>query len=102
MKNTPVFFVAAYFEKEYLKRQQSREDEGIDVDDAIEKLDITDHNPQKYLDMLKQSVEGNPSSPVKVRSHQNVCSAPFRRYACLRVAFLHLSMFFPSFLSGGC
>ena len=29
-----------------LKRQQSKEDEGIDVDDAIEKLDITEHNPR--------------------------------------------------------
>ena len=58
--------IAAYFEKEMLKRQQSREDEGIDVDDAIEKLDITEHNPQKYLDILKKSVEGDPNSSVKV------------------------------------
>ena len=55
-----------------LKRQQSKEskeDEGIDVDDAIEKLDITEHNPQKYLDILKKSVEGDPDSVLKVTSY---------------------------------
>ena len=58
-----------------LKRQQSveskdskdsKEDEGIDVDDAIDKLDITEHNPKKYLDILKKSVEGEPNSVLKV------------------------------------
>lgn len=55
-----------------LKRQQSREDEGIDVDDAIEKLDITEHNPQKYLDILKKSVEGDPNSALKVRIPEDI------------------------------
>ena len=72
------FFVnTAYFEKEMLKRQQSKEskeDEGIDVDDAIEKLDITEHNPQKYLDILKKSVEGDPDSVLKVTPDNNLAS----------------------------
>ena len=64
----------AYFEKELLKRQQckeSKEDEGIDVDDAIEKLDISEHNPKKYLDILKKSVEGDPDSVLKVHTVAN-------------------------------
>ena len=57
-----------------LKRQQSKEskeDEGIDVDDAIEKLDISEHNPKKYLDILKKSVEGDPDSVLKVHTIGN-------------------------------
>ncbi len=69
----PLFLsFAAYFEREMLKRQQSKEDEGIDVDDAIEKLDIEEHNPQKYLDILKRSVEGDGS---KVNETMNVNKA---------------------------
>ena len=37
-----------------LKRQQrkeSKEDEGNDVDDAIEKPWYPEHNPKKYLDI---------------------------------------------------
>ncbi len=60
--------VAEYFEREMLKRQQSKEDEGIDVDDAIEKLDIEEHNPQKYLDILKRSVEGDGSKVKKKKT----------------------------------
>ena len=57
-----------------LKRQQSKEskeDEGIDVDDTIEKLDISEHNPKKYLDILKKSVEGDPDSVLKVHTIGN-------------------------------
>ncbi len=56
-----------------LKRQQSKEDEGIDVDDAIEKLDIEEHNPQKYLDILKRSVEGDGSKVKKKKLFSTQC-----------------------------
>ncbi len=65
--------VAEYFEREMLKRQQSKEDEGIDVDDAIEKLDIEEHNPQKYLDILKRSVEGDGSKVKKKKLFSTQC-----------------------------
>jgi hypothetical protein len=37
-------------------RQRGKED-GLDVDEAIEKLDIDSHQPDHYLEVLKQSVQ---------------------------------------------
>ena len=37
----------------------------------LRNLDISEHNPKKYLDILKKSVEGDPDSVLKVHTIGN-------------------------------
>ena len=40
-------------------KEKSMERVGIDVDTAIERLEIGEHDPDTYMKLLKQSVEQN-------------------------------------------
>lgn len=50
--------------------RQASQPDGIDVDVAVENMTIDKHDPEKYYDMLKQSMQAaGTGTPVKVSEH---------------------------------